>query len=80
MIQIEESFYGRKTPHYCVSETPLQLDRDEGCSWLSVKDEVAGGISHMACQKHRAWTKAPRASNTSSFLPVELANRKVDYF
>ncbi|NWZ14384.1 PK1L2 protein, partial [Agelaius phoeniceus] len=52
VIQIEESFYGRKTPHFCVSETPLQFDRDEGCSWLSVKDEVAGGQCHglQACQ------------------------------
>lgn len=43
-MQIEESFYGRKTPHYCVSDTSLQYERDEGCSWISVKDEVAGGI------------------------------------
>ncbi|NXJ01486.1 PK1L2 protein, partial [Psophia crepitans] len=42
VIQIGESFYGRKTPHYCVSETPLQYDTDEDCSWISVKDEVAG--------------------------------------
>ncbi|NWW09404.1 PK1L2 protein, partial [Oreocharis arfaki] len=52
VIQIEESFYGRKTPHYCVSETPLQYEIDEGCSWISVKDEVAGGQCHglQACQ------------------------------
>ncbi|NWI42071.1 PK1L2 protein, partial [Picathartes gymnocephalus] len=52
VIQIEESFYGRKTPHYCVSETPLQYERDEGCSWISIKDEVAGGQCHslQACQ------------------------------
>ncbi|NXA58386.1 PK1L2 protein, partial [Mohoua ochrocephala] len=52
VIQIEESFYGRKTPHYCVSETSLQYERDEGCSWINVKDEVAGGQCHglQACQ------------------------------
>ncbi|NXE89116.1 PK1L2 protein, partial [Menura novaehollandiae] len=52
VIQIGESFYGRKSPHYCVLETPLQYDTDEGCSWISVKDEVAGSQCHglQACQ------------------------------
>ncbi|NWS51862.1 PK1L2 protein, partial [Chunga burmeisteri] len=52
VIQIGESFYGRKTPHYCVLETPLQYDTDEDCSWISVQDEVAGSQCHglQACQ------------------------------
>ncbi|XP_010180489.1 PREDICTED: polycystic kidney disease protein 1-like 2, partial [Mesitornis unicolor] len=51
VIQIGESFYGRKTPHYCVSETPLQYDTDEDCSWISVRDEAAGQCHGLqACQ------------------------------
>lgn len=45
VIQIVESFYGRKTPHYCVSEAPFQYDIDDDCRWINVKDEVAGRIS-----------------------------------
>ncbi|XP_071612747.1 polycystin-1-like protein 3 [Heliangelus exortis] len=51
VIQIGESFYGRQTPHYCVLETPLQYDTDGGCSWINVKDEVAGQCHGLqACQ------------------------------
>nr|XP_009943686.1 PREDICTED: polycystic kidney disease protein 1-like 2 [Opisthocomus hoazin] len=51
VLQIGESFYGRKTPHYCVLETPLQYDTDEDCSWISVQDEVAGQCHGLqACQ------------------------------
>lgn len=43
VIEIDDSFYGRKTLHYCragrsVPHTSLQ----EGCSWVDVVDTVSG--------------------------------------
>lgn len=59
VIQIGESFYGRKTPHYCVSETPLQYDPDGDCSWVSVQDEVAGRSLCHCLAEHRVLNKVP---------------------
>ncbi|NXA11711.1 PK1L2 protein, partial [Sapayoa aenigma] len=51
VIQVGESFYGRKSPHYCVAEPPLQHETDEGCSWVSVTHEVTGQCHGLqACQ------------------------------
>ncbi|NWI88929.1 PK1L2 protein, partial [Pitta sordida] len=51
VIEIGESFYGRRSPHYCVPDPPPQNGTDQGCSWISVKDEVAGQCHGLqSCQ------------------------------
>ncbi|XP_059361535.1 polycystin-1-like protein 2 [Carassius carassius] len=42
VIEVDESYYGRKTPHYCRSNVSSSLTASlEQCSWVSVLDEVA---------------------------------------
>lgn len=43
VIEIEDSFYGRKTIHYCRSElTASPTSSQEECSWIDVVDSVTG--------------------------------------
>ncbi|XP_041634961.1 polycystic kidney disease protein 1-like 2 [Cheilinus undulatus] len=52
VIEIDDSFYGRKTIHYCrskVSATPTVPQ--EECSWMDVTDSVSGHCHGLqACQ------------------------------
>lgn len=45
VIEIDDSFYGRKTIHYCRSElrAPPSAFQDE-CSWIDVTEPITGDI------------------------------------
>ncbi|KAK3533669.1 hypothetical protein QTP70_024018, partial [Hemibagrus guttatus] len=43
VIEIDDSFYGRKTPHYCrVAHSLPDASLQEECSWVDVVDQVSG--------------------------------------
>ncbi|XP_058257289.1 polycystin-1-like protein 2 [Hemibagrus wyckioides] len=43
VIEIDDSFYGRKTPHYCKAGHSLpDASLQEECSWVDVVDQVSG--------------------------------------
>ncbi|XP_071015320.1 polycystin-1-like protein 2 [Oncorhynchus clarkii lewisi] len=52
VIEIDDSFYGRKTVHYCrTSPTSAATSTQEECSWIDVVDSVTGDCHGLqACQ------------------------------
>ncbi len=46
VIEIDDSFYGRKTVHYCRSDhAPSQTSPQQECSWVDIVDTVSGTSS-----------------------------------
>uniref|UniRef100_A0A3B4T629 Polycystic kidney disease protein 1-like 2 n=1 Tax=Seriola dumerili TaxID=41447 RepID=A0A3B4T629_SERDU len=51
VIEIDDSFYGRKTIHYCRSKlTTSPTSSQEECSWIDVVDSVTHCHGLQACQ------------------------------
>nr|XP_046243263.1 polycystic kidney disease protein 1-like 2 isoform X2 [Scatophagus argus] len=52
VIEIDDSFYGRKTIHYCQSKlTALHTSSQDECSWIDVMDSVTAHCHGLqACQ------------------------------
>ncbi|XP_053305767.1 polycystic kidney disease protein 1-like 2 [Spea bombifrons] len=49
VVQIGDSFYGRKSPFFCTQESPRETT--SGCRWTNVREEVAGQCHGLqACQ------------------------------
>ncbi|KAM4723032.1 polycystin-1-like protein 2 [Rhinophrynus dorsalis] len=49
VVQISDSFYGRKSPYFCTQESTPQTTHD--CSWNNVREQVAGQCHGLqACQ------------------------------
>ncbi|XP_062327812.1 polycystin-1-like protein 2 [Osmerus eperlanus] len=52
VIEVDDSFYGRKTAHYCrLSPNPSPTSTQEECSWMDVVDSVTGDCHGLqVCQ------------------------------
>nr|XP_015223472.1 PREDICTED: polycystic kidney disease protein 1-like 2 [Lepisosteus oculatus] len=79
VIEIDDSFYGRKTVHYCRLPTPLPTPSlQEECSWVDVLDLVAGHCHGLqVCQATAdVTTFGEPCPGLGSYLSVEYHCRE----
>ncbi|XP_071973672.1 polycystin-1-like protein 2 isoform X2 [Engystomops pustulosus] len=70
VVQITDSFYGRKSPHFCTPESDFLTTND--CSWNSVREQVAVQCHGLqACQIATDATQfGPPCPQSGSYLSV----------
>ncbi|XP_040185090.1 polycystic kidney disease protein 1-like 2 [Rana temporaria] len=72
VVQINESFYGRQSPHLCAQETAAPSTT--GCKWNNVKEQVSG-----QCQGLQACQIATEASLFGEPCPVSGSYLSIRY-
>ncbi|KAK2914329.1 hypothetical protein Q8A67_002728 [Cirrhinus molitorella] len=75
VIEVDESYYGRKTPHYCRSNISSSLTSPlEQCSWISVLDAIA-----ELCNGQQFCMAVADASSFGELCPVLGSYLLVEY-
>lgn len=80
VIEIDDSFYGRKTIHYCRSElTTSPASSQEECSWIDVTESITGDISHFWFVFNYCWISKPSKESKNDHTKARFGSA-VDYY